>query len=59
MLWECVDCGTQYSVDAPRCPHCGTADYRIVGDESRTVHQRGDEVTAPAVEGDGSEVPAP
>lgn len=27
MLWICNDCTTAYSVDAPRCPHCGSTDY--------------------------------
>ncbi len=23
-LWHCVDCTAAYSVDAPRCPQCGS-----------------------------------
>lgn len=31
MLWICNDCTTAYSVDAPRCPHCGATDHREQG----------------------------
>jgi len=31
MLWICQACTTAYSVDAPRCPQCGSTDYREQG----------------------------
>lgn len=27
MLWICTHCTTAYSVEAPRCPHCGSTAY--------------------------------
>jgi len=53
MLWECVDCDTRYSVDAPRCPHCGEQAYRVVGDDTQTVFRGEEDVAAPAPVGGG------
>lgn len=32
MLWICTGCGTAYSVDASRCPHCGATEFRLSTD---------------------------
>lgn len=31
MLWICQRCTTAYSVGAPACPQCGSADYAEEG----------------------------
>lgn len=35
MLWICSGCTTQYSVDAPCCPHCGSVERREYSDAVR------------------------
>lgn len=35
--WVCLECTTVYSVDAPRCPHCGGFDYAEQGSEGDTT----------------------
>lgn len=27
MHWVCKSCATEYTVDAPRCPHCGSTEH--------------------------------
>lgn len=41
--WVCDGCTTVYSVDAPRCPHCGSTNHHEQGQEDSqmakvTVH---------------------
>lgn len=55
--WVCLTCSTTYSVDAPACPHCGSAVYAEEGTEQAdmakiTVH--GGASNAAAVEEEGS-----
>lgn len=37
-LWICRLCGAAYSVDAPRCPQCGSTDYLESSMPKITVH---------------------
>jgi hypothetical protein len=32
--WVCAECTTTYSVDAPRCPHCGSTEHTEQGAET-------------------------
>jgi hypothetical protein len=44
-----LTCTTRYSVDAPRCPHCGATEYRVADSDPEILGTAGES---------GTEVPA-
>lgn len=49
MLWVCGACTTSYSVDAPRCPHCGSTDYREDDGMPKSTLHGGASIGAPTI----------
>jgi RNA polymerase subunit RPABC4/transcription elongation factor Spt4 len=39
--WVCVECTTVYSVGAPRCPHCGSAEHVEQGEDMPKITRHG------------------
>jgi ribosomal protein L40E len=42
MLWICAECTCRFSVDADRCPHCGSTRYRPQGEEDGPIYVIGE-----------------
>jgi hypothetical protein len=45
VLWICKGCGTSYSVDAPRCPQCGSIDHVEQGSAEDPAREPAEEGT--------------
>lgn len=48
MLWICNPCTAAYSPDAPRCPQCGSTDYREQGEPMPKITVHGGPTNAAA-----------
>lgn len=55
MLWICLGCTSRYSVDAPRCPECGSTEYVEEGQDMPKITVHGGASYAPADSGEGDQ----